>query len=68
MLGGLFLCYEGFEKVAHKLLHSKAEDAAHHADHLRLRGALPPGEEPVEPASPEAPPRWSPYAWPAIAR
>ena len=35
MLGGLFLCYEGFEKVAHKLLHSKTEDEAHHADHLR---------------------------------
>jgi uncharacterized protein len=31
MLGGAFLCYEGFEKLAHKLLHSKAEDDAHHA-------------------------------------
>jgi len=30
MAGGLFLCFEGFEKVAHKLLHSQAEDAAHH--------------------------------------
>jgi predicted DNA repair protein MutK len=30
MAGGLFLCFEGFEKVAHKLLHSRAEDAAHH--------------------------------------
>jgi predicted DNA repair protein MutK len=29
MLGGAYLCYEGFEKVAHKLLHSAAEDAAH---------------------------------------
>jgi predicted DNA repair protein MutK len=29
MLGGLFLCYEGFEKVAHKFLHSAADDAAH---------------------------------------
>jgi predicted DNA repair protein MutK len=29
MAGGLFLCYEGFEKVAHKLLHSGAEDSAH---------------------------------------
>jgi hypothetical protein len=28
MVGGAFLCYEGFEKIAHKLLHS-AEDAAH---------------------------------------
>ena len=34
MLGGLFLCYEGFEKVAHKLLHSSAEDAAHRAAQL----------------------------------
>jgi len=30
MLGGLFLCYEGFEKIAHKLLHSQKEDADHH--------------------------------------
>ena len=29
MIGGAYLCYEGFEKVAHKLLHSPAEDAAH---------------------------------------
>jgi uncharacterized protein len=36
MIGGIFLCYEGFEKVAHKLLHSK-EDAAHKA---RLSEAL----------------------------
>ncbi len=31
MAGGLYLCYEGFEKVAHKLLHRPQEDAAHHA-------------------------------------
>ena len=30
MVGGAFLCFEGFEKVAHKLLHTKA-DEAHHA-------------------------------------
>jgi uncharacterized protein len=29
MIGGLFLCYEGFEKLAHKLLHSKEEEEAH---------------------------------------
>jgi len=29
MVGGLFLCFEGFEKVAHKLLHREAEDTAH---------------------------------------
>ncbi|MGL5003496.1 MAG: DUF808 domain-containing protein, partial [Casimicrobium sp.] len=34
MIGGLFLCYEGFEKVAHKLLHSKADDEKHHAQEL----------------------------------
>ncbi|HEU4517834.1 MAG TPA: DUF808 domain-containing protein [Steroidobacteraceae bacterium] len=33
MIGGLFLCYEGFEKVAHKLLHRPQEDEAHHAAH-----------------------------------
>jgi predicted DNA repair protein MutK len=32
MLGGLFLCFEGFEKVAHKLLHSEGEDEAHRAE------------------------------------
>jgi predicted DNA repair protein MutK len=32
MIGGAFLCYEGVEKLAHKLLHSKAEDDAHHAE------------------------------------
>ena len=31
MLGGAFLCFEGFEKLAHKFLHSKAEDEAQHA-------------------------------------
>lgn len=30
MVGGAFLCYEGFEKLAHKFLHSKDEDDAHH--------------------------------------
>ncbi len=29
MLGGAFLCFEGFEKVAHRLLHSRDEDASH---------------------------------------
>ena len=31
MVGGAFLCYEGFEKLAHKFLHSPADDAAQHA-------------------------------------
>ena len=32
MLGGAFLCFEGVEKLAHRLLHSRAEDDAHHAE------------------------------------
>jgi predicted DNA repair protein MutK len=32
MIGGAYLCYEGFEKLAHKFLHSKAEEIAHHAE------------------------------------
>ena len=31
MVGGAYLCFEGFEKLAHKFLHSKAEDQAEHA-------------------------------------
>lgn len=31
MIGGAFLCFEGFEKLAHRFLHSKAEDQAEHA-------------------------------------
>ncbi|CAI8856848.1 DUF808 domain-containing protein [Pseudomonas sp. IT-P395] len=31
MVGGAYLCFEGFEKLAHKFLHSKAEDEAEHA-------------------------------------
>ena len=34
MIGGLFLCYEGFEKLAHKFLHGRADEEAHHAEHL----------------------------------
>jgi predicted DNA repair protein MutK len=29
MVGGAYLCLEGFEKIAHKFLHTDAEDAAH---------------------------------------
>ena len=32
MVGGAFLCYEGFEKLAHRFLHSREEDAAHEAE------------------------------------
>jgi len=31
MLGGAFLCFEGAEKLAHRLLHSREDDAAAHA-------------------------------------
>jgi predicted DNA repair protein MutK len=31
MIGGAFLCFEGFEKIAHKLLH-RQEEEAHHAE------------------------------------
>jgi hypothetical protein len=30
IVGGLFLCFEGAEKLAHKFLHSKEEDEAEH--------------------------------------
>jgi predicted DNA repair protein MutK len=37
MAGGAFLCYEGFEKLAHKFLYSAGEDSEHHA---QLKQAL----------------------------
>ena len=37
MIGGAFLCYEGFEKIAHNLFHSTGKDTAHEAE---LRQAL----------------------------
>ncbi len=37
MLGGLYLCFEGVEKIAHKLLHSDAEEKAEQDD---LKAAL----------------------------
>ncbi len=39
MIGGLFLCFEGVEKLAHKWLHSKEEDDSHHADHVKALAA-----------------------------
>jgi uncharacterized protein len=32
MLGGLFLCFEGAEKLMHKFFHAKEEVEAHHAE------------------------------------
>ena len=46
MLGGAFLCYEGFEKVAHKLLHSEAEVEAEHVQ--RLDAVMDPDVDMVE--------------------
>ncbi len=40
MVGGAFLCYEGFEKLAHRFLHSPAEQEAQH-DELALAVANP---------------------------
>src|SRR3982750_3051573 len=37
MVGGAFLCFEGFEKLAHRYLHSPEADATHAAE---LAGAL----------------------------
>ena len=34
MIGGAYLCYEGFEKLAHKFLHSRQEEAAHRRELL----------------------------------
>ncbi|MDB5801496.1 MAG: rane protein [Rhodocyclales bacterium] len=36
MLGGAYLCFEGFEKLAHKFLHSHAEDVSAHAHKLQV--------------------------------
>ncbi|WP_106476405.1 DUF808 domain-containing protein [Phytohalomonas tamaricis] len=35
MLGGAFLCYEGFEKLAHKFLHRGETDKDKHAEHAQ---------------------------------
>lgn len=34
MFGGAYLCYEGFEKLAHKFMHGAAESKAEHENHL----------------------------------
>ena len=36
MVGGAYLCFEGFEKVAHKYLHSPAEEDARRAERVRV--------------------------------
>lgn len=32
MIGGTYLCFEGFEKIAHRFLHDRHEDEAHEAE------------------------------------
>jgi uncharacterized protein len=34
MVGGAFLCYEGFEKLAHKFMHNKHEEEVDHSELL----------------------------------
>jgi len=40
MLGGAYLCYEGFEKVAHIFLSSKLEDETRKAEHIETIKAI----------------------------
>lgn len=46
MIGGAFLCFEGFEKLAHRFLHSREEDAAHHEELART--LADPSKDPCE--------------------
>jgi predicted DNA repair protein MutK len=56
MVGGLYLCYEGVEKLAHKFLHGKDDPAHHPAAVDRAAGhaaaghaaAAPPGVDPSD--------------------
>jgi len=41
MVGGAYLCFEGFEKVAHRLLHTPEEDEAAHAELSSALNAAP---------------------------
>jgi uncharacterized protein len=43
MVGGAFLCYEGVEKLAHKLLHDRADDEAHR--HELIQAVSNPGTD-----------------------
>ena len=38
MLGGAYLCFEGFEKVSHRLLHPPSEDEKEHVARLKAVG------------------------------
>lgn len=45
MLGGAFLCFEGFEKLAHRWLHSREDDDAHKQE--LKQALLDPGQDMV---------------------
>lgn len=47
ILGGLYLCYEGFEKVAHRFFH-------HVPSQLRHKGNRPPYDRPWQEPKPQA--------------
>lgn len=36
MVGGAYLCFEGFEKLAHKFLHDRTEDQAEHVTQIKV--------------------------------
>ena len=38
MIGGAFLCYEGFEKVVHVFFHDKDAEASHHSEIINALG------------------------------
>ena len=38
MVGGAYLCYEGFEKLAHRVMHSRSEDDAQRASKIQVLG------------------------------
>ncbi len=35
MIGGAYLCFEGFEKLAHKFMHGRSGDEAHHTGRVK---------------------------------
>jgi predicted DNA repair protein MutK len=41
MVGGTYLCYEGFEKLAHRFLHGRDDAAARKAERARIAAASP---------------------------
>lgn len=45
MAGGLFLCYEGFEKIAHAFVRTAGDDTAHRAE--RLQAMADPALDPL---------------------